>query len=66
MDQKGVKDKNIKSLDGFPLIYYSINVAKQLKLIEEYIITTDSEKIIKTSLRYCNKKNIIKKTQKIC
>ena len=61
---KGVKDKNIKSLDGFPLIYYSINVAKQLKLIEEYIITTDSERIIKTSLRYCNKKNIIKRPKK--
>ena len=45
---KGVKDKNIKLLDGHPLIFYSIYVASKLKNIRTFLITTDSNKIIKT------------------
>jgi len=40
---KGVKDKNIKLLAGYPLVAYSIAVAKLTKNIDRIIVSTDSE-----------------------
>ncbi|WP_394242610.1 acylneuraminate cytidylyltransferase family protein [Vibrio astriarenae] len=40
---KGLPDKNIKLIDGNPLIYYSINFAKQLKLVDRVFCSTDSD-----------------------
>ena len=34
MDQKRIKDKNIKKFNGKPIIYYSINSAKKSKLFD--------------------------------
>jgi N-acylneuraminate cytidylyltransferase len=42
---KGVPGKNIKKLNGFPLIAYSIVAAKMSKKIQRIIISTDSEEI---------------------
>jgi len=42
---KGVPGKNIKKLNGFPLIAYSIAAAKLSKKIQRIIISTDSEEI---------------------
>ena len=45
---KGIVGKNIKSLDGKPLIGYAIELAKEavsIGLITDYIISTDCEKI---------------------
>lgn len=42
---KGIPDKNIKSLDGSPLISYTITAAQNSKYIDEIIISTDSVKI---------------------
>lgn len=42
---KGIKDKNIISLAGKPLIAYSIEAAKKSKYIDSIVVTTDSEKI---------------------
>lgn len=39
---KGVPDKNIKLLGGFPLIQWSIEACKKSKLIERVIVSTDS------------------------
>jgi len=47
---KGVPGKNIKNLAGKPLIFYTIEVAKQFKSIlddVEIVISSDSEDIIK-------------------
>ena len=41
---KGLKDKNIKKLNGIPLIGYSINAAKESGLFKEIMVSTDSEK----------------------
>ena len=41
---KGVKDKNIKCLKGYPLIAYSIAAAKLCREISRVIVSTDSEK----------------------
>ena len=41
---KGLKDKNIKELKGKPLLAYSIETAKESKLFNEVMLSTDSEK----------------------
>ena len=40
---KGIRDKNIRHLAGYPLLAYSINAAKRSKLVDRIIISTDSE-----------------------
>ncbi|MFW9995572.1 MAG: cytidylyltransferase domain-containing protein [Candidatus Odinarchaeota archaeon] len=42
---KGIKNKNIRLLNGKPLIYYSIAVAKKCDYIDNIIVSTDSEEI---------------------
>jgi CMP-N,N'-diacetyllegionaminic acid synthase len=49
---KGLKDKNIKKLNGVPLIAWSINIAKKCKFIDEIIVSTDSVKISKIAKKY--------------
>ncbi len=49
---KGIKDKNIKILNGKPLLYWSIKSAKESKLIDDYYVSTDSKKIKNICLRY--------------
>ena len=44
---KGLHDKNIKLLNGKPLIHYSIEVAQQIFNNEDICISTDSDKYIK-------------------
>ena len=40
---KGLRDKNIKLLNGEPLISYSITVAKDSGMFDEIMVSTDSE-----------------------
>jgi len=40
---KGLKDKNIKLLNGKPLIAYTIEAAKQSNLFDEIFVSTDSQ-----------------------
>lgn len=49
---KEVKKKNIKNLNGKPLIWYTIKEALKSKLIDRYIVSTDSKEIKKISLRF--------------
>ena len=42
---KGIKDKNLKLVDGKPLIYYPIKAAQKSGVIDKIIISTDSKKI---------------------
>ena len=49
---KGIKDKNIRLLNGHPLISYSVCAAKKIKKINRIICTTDSNKIAATARRY--------------
>lgn len=46
---KGVKNKNIRLIDGEPLINYAINTAKESKLLTNYIVTSDDEKILRVA-----------------
>lgn len=49
---KGIPRKNLRLLNGKPLIYYSINLAKQNKYIDEVIVSTDDLEIESVSKKY--------------
>lgn len=49
---KGVPKKNIKLLDGLPLIFYSIKAGKESKLLTDIIVSTDSDEIIELVKKY--------------
>ena len=49
---KGVKNKNIKLLNGKPLIAWSIEIAKKNRLIKDVYVSTDSKKIASISSNY--------------
>ena len=47
---KGVPNKNIKLLNGIPLITYTIQQAIQSKLFSKVVVSTDSQKIANVAL----------------
>ena len=49
---KGLPGKNIRNLNGKPLIAYTIEAAKKAKCIDEVIVTTDSKEIASIALEY--------------
>lgn len=49
---KGVKNKNIKPINGKPLIAYTIEQAKKSKLFEHIVISTDSDDIASIAKEY--------------
>lgn len=49
---KGLKDKNIKLLNGKPLMAYTIEAAINSKMFDEIMVSTDSEKYAKIAKQY--------------
>ena len=49
---KGIPYKNVKELDGKPLIYYSIDVARSLTADEHICLSSDDDLILKVALDY--------------
>lgn len=49
---KGLKDKNIKKLNGKPLISYTIEAALKSQVFKDIVVSTDSEKYKKISEQY--------------
>lgn len=49
---KGIKDKNITSLNGKPLIAYTIEAARNCPYIDDVVVTTDSSKIADVAAKY--------------
>jgi CMP-N,N'-diacetyllegionaminic acid synthase len=49
---KGVKGKNIKSLNGKPLISYTINQAKEWNKAKRIVVSTDSDDIAAIAMEY--------------
>lgn len=49
---KGLKDKNIKNLNGLPLLVYSINAAKESDIFDEIMVSTDSQLYADISVKY--------------
>ena len=49
---KGLKNKNLRKLNGKPLIYYPIDAAKKSKYIGNIIVSTDSQKIASVAKKF--------------
>ena len=49
---KGIKLKNLRSLNGKPLIYYPIKAALNSRACDKVIVSTDHKKIAKVSKKY--------------
>lgn len=49
---KGIKDKNIKQLNGKPLIAYTIEAAIKSNVFEDVLVSTDSESYKKIAEKY--------------
>lgn len=49
---KGVPKKNVKELNGKPLIAYTIQAAKESGIFEKIIISTDDQEIADVAIRY--------------
>ena len=59
---KGIKKKNLTKLDGKPLLYYSINLAKKIKFVKNIFVSTDNQSIAQYAKK--NKVNVIKRPKK--
>ena len=51
-NSKGVINKNIREINGKPLISYSIEAALNSKLIKKIVVSSDSEKILEIANNY--------------
>ena len=49
---KGLKNKNIKLLNGKPLLAYSIEAALKSKCFDSIIVSTDSKKYADIAIKY--------------
>ena len=49
---KGIPGKNIKQLNGKPLIFYILNTLSKIKLIDKIVVSTDSKKIKNTVKKF--------------
>ena len=49
---KGLKDKNIKELNGIPMLAYSINAAQDSGLFDEIMVSTDSVQYAEIAKQY--------------
>ncbi len=49
---KGVKNKNIKTLEGIPLIAHTILQAKESGLFDRIVVSTDSDDIAEAAVEY--------------
>lgn len=49
---KGIRGKNVKELCGKPLIAWTIEAAKQSKLLDRYVISTEDKEIAQVGRKY--------------
>ena len=49
---KGVKNKNLKKINGKPLIFYTFDFIKKNKFFHDTILTTNSDKLIDYSKKF--------------
>ena len=49
---KGLPDKNIKLLNGVPLLAYSIKAAQESNMFDEIMVSTDSKKYADIAMQY--------------
>ena len=49
---KGVKNKNIKKINGIPLLAHSINYAKKSIYVDKIVVSSDSKKYLNISKKF--------------
>lgn len=49
---KGVKNKNLTEISGRPLLYYTINQAKEAGIFENIAVSSDSDEILETARKF--------------
>lgn len=49
---KGIPRKNVRLMNGKPLIYYAINTAKKCALIDDVVVSSDDEEILSLAKMY--------------
>ena len=49
---KGLKNKNLRKVNGKPLIYYPIKDALKTNIIDDVIVSTDDQEIAEISVKY--------------
>ncbi len=49
---KGIPKKNIKKLNGYPLIYYTLNTLSKEKRINKIVFSSEDEKIINVARKF--------------
>jgi len=49
---KGIPRKNIKQIGGKPLLAWTIEAAKESKMIDRYVVSTEDEEIVAISREY--------------
>ena len=59
----GLKNKNMYPLNGRPLLFYTLDAAKNAKLIDRIVVSSDSKKILNFSKQ--NLVEVIKRPKKI-
>jgi CMP-N,N'-diacetyllegionaminic acid synthase len=62
---KGVVDKNHKQLLGKPLLYYTIECALKSKLLEDIIISSNSELILELSKEYLSVEKLFRRNPEL-
>ncbi len=61
---KGIKNKNIRLLNGKPLLFYSIDIAKKFCKKQNIFVSTDSKKISLIAKKYGVQ--VIKRPKSLC
>ena len=54
---KTIKNKNIKLLNGLPLVAYSLITARKLRFVKKIVFTSDSKKYHQLSRKYAQLEN---------
>ena len=60
---KGIPKKNISNLGGKPLLYWTIQQAKEARNINEVFVSTDSEDIVEIAERYGARCDFLRPTE---
>ena len=57
---KRIKNKNLKLINGKPMLYWAIQVLKLTKIFDDIIVSTDSQKIADIAKKKWGKRSIFK------
>ena len=60
---KSIPNKNIATLNGSPLLSYVINAAKEIPLIDNFVVTSDSDEYLNIAKSYSNNLLLRKRPQ---